>query len=1774
MATVTDATGRSATKTMTATVSAAISVPDVVGQSEASARSSITGANLTVGTVTSQPSATVPAGSVISQSPPAASLAQPGDPVAFVLSTGPVAGTDADKDTFTVEGGDCNDGDASIHPGAVDEIGDGIDQDCDGKDGNLTVTSVTVTPSGRRVLTGDDLQLRAFATFSDGSATDVTDVATWGTSAPASATVSSSGLVHAGAAGMPTLTATFRTVPGTAPVTVVARIADATVPVAAITSPTTGATVATLTDVLGTASDANLLRWQLDEAQPDGASAVVAEGTTSLSAALLGRIDGTSLRNGSHRLTLTVYDTGGNTAQATQDVVVDGEMKLGDVNLSFIDLQVPVAGVPVTVRRSYSSLDRTLGDFGSGWRLDISTMRPTATPDQGADWQSIRSGSTYFLVPTKAHTVSVTLPNGMVETFDLGLSPSQQTFAPLEQANAIYTARPGTVGKLAVDGNDQVLIDGGQPGPIDLLDNDTLALFDPVRFVYTTPDGTAYHLDRTSGLRSIRDLNGNGLDITPTSITHTSGKAITFVRDGSGRITKVTSPRGDVQTYAYDADGNLAAHTAADGAITRFRYDGSHHLVRVVDPLGRPAQRNEYDAAGRLVGTVDANGRRTTFVHDPATRLEAIADQLGRQTIQAYDANGDVVSRTDGEGDTTTMTYGPGHRMLTQTDPLGHLSTWTYDVTGNVTSQTDALGLSTSATYDGMSHPLTVTDQKGATTTMGYDARGNLTAVQDADGKLTTMVIDTKGNPTSTTDPLGHTTTATYDAAGNKTGVTDPAGRATAIALDANGMPVGQDATVGPDWAMTYDPVGRASHLANGSGVTDITYDLMGQPTAVADGSGHQATVEYDDVGRMKALRRNDGSLAQGQTLDDAGQIVGMVDGAGRTTTMDYDLVGRPRSSVAPDGETESWEYDDAGRAIAHTSSRTGRATYVLDDVGRRTSATDALGNVWRWEYDEVDRVTAEIDPLGHRTEHTFDVLGRPATKTFAGGASQSWTYDSAGRTTTSTDERGKVTTYGYDDAGLLTSVTDPLGQVTTYEYDAAGRKTSMVDANAHRTTYGFDANGNQATVTHPLGQVESTTYDPEGRPLTRTDGAGRTLTYEYDARGWPKALVHQGGAREELTWTDDVQLATVTDARGTTTWDHDPVTGLVSKVTEPNGTSLTYAYDAAARRTSVQSALAGGASPRTATTTYDAIGRIASMKDPTDGTTTASYDAASNLLSLARPNGVTSTMGYDVRNRRTSVTHTGPGSTVLAGSTTTLDATGNRTAVTDGDGTKVAYAYDDLSRLLSEVHKAAGGATTSTTTFGYDAVGNLTSRNGSSSATWTYNANDQRTTGGGQDLHLRRRRQPHHRRHQRRRDPALARLGRPVTAHLDHHGRRPDQLHLRRIRRPGPDRRTVGHRRPPRRPPRPERARAGRPGEERRWPRPVPHLLGLPALDHRGWKHEPATAGRPGLHEGCRQQQRSGHVQLHLRRLRPADLRVGRPGPAPLRRRAARRRRRARLPAGPLVRPVSSATFASRDPASGDDRSPLSGHDYAYAWDNPSTHTDPTGLEPSLPGLLVSMQQQLILRGQDTLRIRQALDRVGNAVGPIAKYLGAALVVNTFLSITSRPLLWFEWFGAGFITGGVNLGKIGIDLIQRPVDFTFLAGAMPLGADRKLGIATCAPKDGFFPWAWAPRGPLASGARGWVLICPPLITATPMPRGGWRANRTQAPSMAGVMIHEYSHSTIGTQDHRYDCRKIFDLNSWGGIGRMGADVVKHGREAVANADNYRCIAEDAWVHS
>jgi len=194
-------------------------------------------------------------------------------------------------------------------------------------------------------------------------------------------------------------------------------------PTVALTSPAGGDTIKAPTDILGTASDANLVYYALSIA-PAGSSTFteIARGTSSVTNGKLGVFDPTMLRNGSYILRLTAENTGAHTATLDEQVEVAGNLKLGNFHLSFTDLSIPVSGIPIAIGRNYDTLDAGVqGDFGYGWSLDYRDVKLKVNigpnpPYSFDSYPAFQDGSRVY----------ITLPGGTREGF---------TFRPYEQAD-------------------------------------------------------------------------------------------------------------------------------------------------------------------------------------------------------------------------------------------------------------------------------------------------------------------------------------------------------------------------------------------------------------------------------------------------------------------------------------------------------------------------------------------------------------------------------------------------------------------------------------------------------------------------------------------------------------------------------------------------------------------------------------------------------------------------------------------------------------------------------------------------------------------------------------------------------------------------------------------------------------------------------------------------------------------------------------------------------------------------------------------------------------------------------------------------------------------------------------------------------------------------------------------------------------------------------------------------------------------------------------------
>jgi YD repeat-containing protein len=231
-------------------------------------------------------------------------------------------------------------------------------------------------------------------------------------------------------------------------------------------------------------------------------------------------------------------------------------------------------------------------------------------------------------------------------------------------------------------------------------------------------------------------------------------------------------------------------------------------------------------------------------------------------------------------------------------------------------------------------------------------------------------------------------------------------------------------------------------------------------------------------------------------------------------------------------GQFASRIHDANGNVKSGTDWAGNQTTYTYDPVTRlETSRVEGFGSpiarTITTEWDLTVRLPSAVAEPKRITRTTYNTLGKVLTRTVQATTDQNGTQGMAATLTGSP----RKTTYTYTPRGQLESVDGPRTDVTdviSYTYDPAS--------------------GALATVTNALGHATVfSEFDIHGRP-GKVSARGVTTTLDYTSRGWLKsALVTAGGNSQS------------------TLYDYD-LAGLVTTITQPDGTSLTMKYDDAHR--------------------------------------------------------------------------------------------------------------------------------------------------------------------------------------------------------------------------------------------------------------------------------------------------------------------------------------------------------------------------------------------------------------------------------------------------------------------------------------------------------------------------------------------------------------------------------------------------------------------------------
>ena len=826
--------------------------------------------------------------------------------------------------------------------------------------------------------------------------------------------------------------------------------------------------------------------------------------------------------------------------------------------------------------------------------------------------------------------------------------------------------------------------------------------------------------------------------------------------DADGRLRTSIDATGLATHYLYDEQGRKTGQVTPDGALTEYRYNANGQLIGSVQYATKvsAADLARLSANATTALTLDsANIRPKASVedrtewrfYDEAGRLSTTVGADGAVTAYKYDGMGSLIQTTAYTNtlDVSKLTANTkAAALLPPANAADRVTRYFYDADGQLTGQLDAEGYLTEYRYNAAGQKQEIVRYATVTTsskrqdaslrdlTPGsnasdihqyflYDARGLLTAEVDGEGYVTKYNYDVYGNVAVRERGLQRIDMAqarlpqqvpiNFDVLVMKASG-GLAGKEVAwptIEVWVEGVKAGEIALNNQGAARTSSSV-TASNIALAGGHTvdfvvkslapglEVTVNniqfggkLLGAPrTPIIDyGTGAAAFDGIDAAAVQNVLAGNtlkkDGALRLAVSSADALDIASRVDSGAY-------------------GEQTLYVYDAAGKLLSR-SQRTGgviaETTYAYDSQGNLTGEV-RQDRAWGQETPRIDGASTNrydaqgslIGQLSGEGSAALAKLGAKPTQAAVDAIWDTWgvkySYDAQGRRTSMTDANGKATYYYYDNAGRLTHTINALGEVVERQYTAFGDLAQTIvyatrlDSTTLRGLQGgllTDALGTTLTALGADGKASRTTftYTTTGQLRQVTQADGGTTTYSYNAFG------------DNTSTTRAISNTASTQTDNT----YDKLGRLIQQIVDRNSLSLTSAqrYDAFGRI--VETTDANGVIRRN---DYDRNGNVVVVTDGTGAQSKLTYDAFGNVLTRTDRTGQTTTYAYNTGVER-NITVTTPEGIVT---TTTYDSNDQVLTLQDGNGNTTRYVYNQDGQLIRT--EAPNG----TTTAQYDRAG------------------------------------------------------------------------------------------------------------------------------------------------------------------------------------------------------------------------------------------------------------------------------------------------------------------------------------------------------------------------------------------------------------------------------------------------------------------------------------
>jgi RHS repeat-associated protein len=611
---------------------------------------------------------------------------------------------------------------------------------------------------------------------------------------------------------------------------------------------------------------------------------------------------------------------------------------------------------------------------------------------------------------------------------------------------------------------------------------------------------------------------------------------------------------------------------------------------------------------------------------------------------------GDVRYYYDGGSTVDTV---PQYGSLTKTE---RLKDWTT-AGGTVWQVADR------RTNDAFGRVLTETDVRGTVTTTTYmpASGGPVTSVSTAIGaplNWPPTTVDTApywGSPTRVTDSNGRVTEATYDALGRVAKVwrigwdkaahpTSPSVEYTYVVSPTRSeypYVVTTALHAGGGYRSSYEILdsllrprqAQVAAVGGGRVVTDTIYDHLGRAAttygAHAEPGTPSGVLWWEPEWSVPAVHR--------LSHDNAGRVTADVFLSGDGVT---NLVERWRTTTAYEGNLIKVTPPVGAVATTKLTDIQGRTTELREHT--TTAGVTGPSEPTRFSYNRKGQMNKVTDPAGNEWTYEFDIKGRP--------------------TVTIDPDRGQTVT-GYNDFDEAVSTTDARGEVLVYTYDALGRKTATYDdsvsAATKRAEWKYDRLYTGQTIRGQL--TETIRYEPPGS----------ANAYKWQVRGFT--------TRYQPTGVNHV-IPAVEGAGLSGTW----VFGYGYSPHDGAGTSVSYPAG-------------GGLAAETVTARYDATTGLPTALE-TNAVGVGRYVLGQQYTAYAEPTLTTrrtdggpyveDDIDYDEATRRVVRTTVQPETAAgtVSDRTYTYDGAGNITSLLEapqvGPTDKQCYRYDPLQRL------------------------------------------------------------------------------------------------------------------------------------------------------------------------------------------------------------------------------------------------------------------------------------------------------------------------------------------------------------------------------------------------------------------------------------------------------------------------------------------------------------